>query len=90
MTEEVMYIPTRELEQLIQYYKGEITDNALLNKAGRLAAQKSFVTQRQKDSRFDCRQENQTFSSRESSIDQTRETSGNRNRSRRRGRKRGR
>lgn len=43
MTEEVMYIPTRELEQLIQSYKGEITDNALLNKAGRLAAESHLL-----------------------------------------------
>ena len=32
-------VPTKEFDQLVQYYKGEITDNALLNKAGRLAAE---------------------------------------------------
>ena len=40
MTEEVMMVPTKQFDQLVQYYKGEITDNALLNKAGRLAAER--------------------------------------------------
>ena len=31
-------IPHQDLEQLIQYYKGELTENALLNKAATLAA----------------------------------------------------
>jgi len=47
MTEEVMMVPTKEFAQLVQYFKGEITDNALLNKAGRLAAE-SHVTLRDK------------------------------------------
>ena len=34
-----MAIPTKDFNSLIQYYKGEITDNALLNKAARLAAE---------------------------------------------------
>ena len=33
-------IPQKELDQLVQYYKGELTENALLNKAAHLAAQK--------------------------------------------------
>ena len=33
-------IPQKELDQLIQYYKGELMENALLNKAATLAAQK--------------------------------------------------
>ena len=33
-------IPQKDLEQLIQYYKGELTKNALLNKAATLAAKK--------------------------------------------------
>ena len=33
-------IPHKDLEQLIQYYKGELTKNALLNKAAKLAAKK--------------------------------------------------
>ena len=43
MTEEVMMVPTNEFDQLVQYYKGEITDNALLNKAGRLAAESHVI-----------------------------------------------
>jgi len=43
MTEEVMMVPTKEFDQLVQYYKGEITDNALLNKAGRLAAESHVI-----------------------------------------------
>ena len=43
MTEEVMMVLTKEFDQLVQYYKGEITDNALLNKAGRLAAESHVI-----------------------------------------------
>ena len=43
MTEEVMMVPAKEFDQLVQYYKGEITDNALLNKAGRLAAESHVI-----------------------------------------------
>jgi len=43
MTEEVMMVPTKEFDQLVQYYKGEITNNALLNKAGRLAAESHVI-----------------------------------------------
>ena len=39
MTEEVMMVPTREFERLNDYYKGQISESALLNKAGRLAAE---------------------------------------------------
>ena len=35
-------IPKKELERLIPYYKGELTENAQLNKAARLAAQKNL------------------------------------------------
>ena len=38
-----MMVPTKEFDQLFQYYKGEITDNALLNKAGRLAAESHMI-----------------------------------------------
>jgi len=34
-------IPQKDLDQLIQYYKGELTENALLNKAATLAAKKN-------------------------------------------------
>ena len=36
-------IPPKDLEQLIQYYKGELTENALLNKAATLAAKKHVL-----------------------------------------------
>ena len=36
-------IPQKDLDQLIQYYKGELTENALLNKAATLAAQKHVL-----------------------------------------------
>ena len=39
----VYMIPHKDLEQLIQYYKGELTENALLNKAASLAAQKHVL-----------------------------------------------
>ena len=33
MTKEVMMVPTKEFDRLVQFYKAEITGNALLNKA---------------------------------------------------------
>ena len=36
-------IPQKDLEQLVQYYKGELTENALLNKAATLAAKKHVL-----------------------------------------------
>lgn len=39
MTDEVMMIPVQEFKQLQDYYKGQMTQSALLNKAGRLAAE---------------------------------------------------
>ena len=36
-------IPQKELGQLIQYYKRELTENALLNKAATLAAKKHVL-----------------------------------------------
>jgi len=44
--EEVYMIPQKELDQLIQYYKGELTENALLNKAATLAANKTCLVSR--------------------------------------------
>ena len=41
--DEVYMIPHQDLEQLIQYYKGELTENALLNKATTLAAKKHVL-----------------------------------------------
>ena len=36
-------VPTKEFDHLVQYYKGEITDNVLLNKAGQLAAESHVI-----------------------------------------------
>ena len=36
-------IPHKDVEQLIQYYKGELTESALLNKAATLAAKKHVL-----------------------------------------------
>ena len=36
-------IPQKDLNQLVQYYKGELTENALLNKAATLAAKKHVL-----------------------------------------------
>ena len=43
MTNEVMMIPTQEFERLQDFYKGQISQSALLNKAGRLAAEKHLI-----------------------------------------------
>ena len=36
-------IPQKDLDQLIQYYKGEFTENVLLNKEAKLAAKKHVL-----------------------------------------------
>jgi len=46
--EEVMMIPTQEFERLQDYYKGQITQSALLNKAGRLAAEQHLIAKNPK------------------------------------------
>ena len=38
-----MMVPTKEFDHLVQYYKGEITDNVPLNKAGQLAAESHVI-----------------------------------------------
>ena len=38
-----MMIPTQEFERLQDFYKGQISQSALLNKAGRLAAEKHLI-----------------------------------------------
>jgi len=40
---EVMMVPIQEFNQLQDYYKGKLTENALLNKAGRLAAEERLI-----------------------------------------------
>ena len=41
--DEVMMVPVNEFKQLENYYKGQITECALLNKAGRLAAEQHLI-----------------------------------------------
>ena len=36
--EEMIVLPKKELPEIVQWYKGELTSNALLNRAGHLAA----------------------------------------------------
>ena len=38
-----MIVPTKEMEQLVQFHKGQITGNALLNKVARLAAESHLL-----------------------------------------------
>jgi len=40
---EVMMVPVQDFKRLQDYYKGQITENALLNKAGRLAAEEHLI-----------------------------------------------
>ena len=41
--EELLMVPPQQMEKLIQYYKGELTENALLNKAARTAAKRDII-----------------------------------------------
>ena len=43
MAEEVMMVPTKEYANLVNYYKGQITESTLLKKAGRLAAERRMI-----------------------------------------------
>ena len=43
MAEEYLMVKPEEFQQLIQYCKGQITDSALLNKAGRVAAKEHII-----------------------------------------------
>lgn len=45
MPQEVMMVKPEEFNNLVQYYKGEISDNVLLNKAGRVAAETHLLLQ---------------------------------------------
>ena len=45
MAQEVMMLKPEEFNQLLQYYKGEISDSALLNKACRIAAETHLLLQ---------------------------------------------
>ena len=41
--DEVMMVPVQEFKRLQDYYKGQMTENALLKKAGRLAAEEHLI-----------------------------------------------
>ena len=43
MTDEVMMVPVQEFKRLQDYYKGQMTENGLLDKAGRLAAKEHLI-----------------------------------------------
>ena len=40
---EVVMVPTEELNRLSNYYQGKIPESALLNKAGRMAAEQQLI-----------------------------------------------
>ena len=40
MVEEMIIVPKKELPEVVQWYKSELTDNSLLERAGRLSAEK--------------------------------------------------
>ena len=40
---EMLMVPTADYNNLVNYYKGKITESALLNKAGRLAAERHMI-----------------------------------------------
>ena len=41
-------VPTSKFERLTDYYKGQIFESALLNRAGRLAAEKHLIFKKRK------------------------------------------
>ena len=43
MAEEYLIVQPAEFQRLVQYYKGQITDSTLLNKAGRVAAEEHII-----------------------------------------------
>ena len=45
--EEVLMVPPKEMEKLIRYYKGELTENAWFNKAARTAAKRDLLLKSQ-------------------------------------------
>ena len=69
--DQVYMIPQKDLEQRIQYYKGELTENALLNKAATLAAKKHvfFIGPPTPTRPGQC--SNQTVESRINQVNQT-------------------
>ena len=43
MAKEMMMVPTSDYNNLVNYYKSRITESTLLNKAGRLAAERHRI-----------------------------------------------
>ena len=43
MTEEIMMVPHQEFERLTDYYKGQLTESTLINKAARFATKKHVL-----------------------------------------------
>ena len=43
MAKEMMMVPTSDYNNLVNYYKSRITESTLLNKAGRLAAERHKI-----------------------------------------------
>ena len=43
MAKEMMMVPTSDYNNLVNYYKGRLTESTLLNKAGRLAAERHKI-----------------------------------------------
>ena len=43
MAKEMMMVPTSDYNNLVNYYKGRLTESSLLNKAGRLAAERHTI-----------------------------------------------
>ena len=49
MAEEYLIVQPAEFQRLVQYYKGQITDSTLLNKAGRVAAEEHIIVNNPKE-----------------------------------------
>ena len=64
-------IPQKDLDQLIQYYKGELMENPLLNKAATLAAKKKCLVSRSQTPSSHRPCQNQTSKSRIGQVNQT-------------------
>lgn len=45
MAKEMLMVPTSEYQNLVGYFKGRINESALLNKAGRTAADRQLILQ---------------------------------------------
>ena len=64
-------IPHKDLEQLVQYYKGELTENALLNKAANARRSKTCLVSQSPITPGPGQCSNQTVESRINQVNQT-------------------